>query len=548
MLKRSKTQKMWVSAFILGVILAAIMTFPPFSRLHSPAAFIYMGLVLAWTLTVRGRLLQDGIKNLLTVCSVFMVLIFVFRICRYDFFRELPRVSEYMLYFYGICYSMAAMLSFFAALRVGKRESDPPPRLLPIILCIAAAILCALMLTNPRHRLFYVFEPGSLEVQVHGPVYYAMVIWCAVFAVAAIVLLLVRCRNSVSRRYWFYPAAGFAAGAGLLAWYFVVGGAPKIGGYKLFNIQEAFCLAVILPFEAMFRIGLIPTNSDYGLLFRRSDIRTAILDADGETVMSSLSYSDVPGEGERVQRKSIHGGSVTWTEDISELLRLQDELTEVNEALDSENELIREEKSIREERISLETRSRIYDRIREVTRHQAASMRRQLEACALNPESGEPDPEDFRKRLGFVLVMGAYIKRTGNLMLLGDGRKTLPVGELALSVSESLEYLRLAGVAVGLECREGADMETPRVLLCYRVFEHFTEANYGEIHACMVELLPETGTLMRMALDPAGLKGENAPEMLSAVKNQGLELNVALEDDTWYISVLVARGRRPRHD
>ena len=412
MLRYSKPQKRRVAAFILVLLLAVSTTLPPFVFFHSPGAFLYMGLVLAWGLTVLRRILNPRIRALLLFCCGFMLLSFVLRVCRYDLFREFKPVSEYCQYLYSVCYTMTALLSFLAARCVGPGEGKAPlRRLLP--LWLAELLLCALFLTNPLHHWFYTFDPDSLEIVRHGPVYLVMVFWCAVFAAATIALLLVRCRNSSSRRYWCLPAAGFALGAGLLAWYFVVGGAPRVGNIKLFNLQEAYCLTVILPFEAMFRIGLIPTNSDYQLFFRRSVIKAAILDKGGETVAASPSYRPDPGAGERVRSAPIPGGSVLWVEDIGELLRMREELTALNDELDSENELIREENRLREERIALETRNRLYDSISEVLQPQIAAMQSLME---------EDDPSDFRARLERVMLMGAYMKRMGNLMLLGDGK------------------------------------------------------------------------------------------------------------------------------
>ena len=531
MLRYSKPQKRRLAAFLLALLLAASTTLPPFRGFHSPGTFLYMGLVLAWALTVFRRILNPRLRRLLLCCCAFMLLIFVLRICRYDFFREFPRVSEYLLYFYGVCYTMAALLSFLAALYTGRGRREVK-RSFPAALWALETALCAMMLTNPLHGLFYTFVPGSLDIRVHGPVYILMIGWCAVFAIAAIVLLLIRCRNSFSRSYWFLPVLGFSLGAGLLTWYFLAGGAPQLRGFKLFNLQEAFCLTVILPFEAIFRIGLIPTNSDYELFFRQSVIKAAILDGTGETVMTSPSYAPEPQEGERARHAEIPGGSIVWVEDIGELLRLRRELTALNEELAAENELIREEKDLQEERITYETRNRLYDSISEVLRPQSEAMRRLLEAGA-----GEDD-EGFRRRLEFVLVMGVYMKRMGNLMLLGDGKSTLSVEELSLSISESFEYLRLGGIACSLECRGHRELPTTRSLLCYRVFEHILEANYGALHALRLELLPEEGVLLRLALDCPTLHG--AETALPA--GQGLRLETALEDDTWFVTLFGAAG------
>ena len=220
---------------------------------------------------------------------------------------------------------------------------------------------------------------------------------------------------------------------------------------------------------------------------------------------------------------------MVWSEDVGELLRLRNELTELNEDLDAENELIRQKKDLREEQIAFETRNRLYDSISETLRPQAEATYRLLEAPA--------EGEDFRSRLKSALVMGAYMKRMGNLMLLGDGKRTLPVEELALSIAESFEYLELDGVACDLVCRGSGEVPTPRLLLCYRVFEHLAEANFGQVHACRAELLPGDGVLLRLALDGPALRGAEDEALLSACAAQGLAAETARADDTWLLSL-----------
>ena len=537
MLGFSRVQKKRTAAFVCLLLLAVLGSFPPLWVFHSFSAFVYIAILLAWGLTVRSRILHDRIRRLLLCSCAFMILIFVLRICRYDLFRESLKVGETMLYLYAVCYTVVALQSFLVALCVGRGESGDP-------LCgtwflwLLEGLLCFAMLSNPRHGLFYVFEPGTIEIKVHGPLYFLMILWCAVFAIASIVLLLIRCRNSVSRRYWFLPAGAMAIGVAFLVWYFIAGGAPKIGPYKLFNVQEAFCLTAILPFEAMFLIGLIPTNNDYDLFFRNASIKAAILDRTGNPVIVSPSYRAETAAGEREQSAEIAGGSVVWTEDISEFLRLREELTSVNADLAEENELIEEENRLREERIAFETRNRLYDSISEALKPQTEAMKRLLE----QGEEQDDGCDDLRGNLKFALLMGVYIKRMGNLMLLADGKKTLSIDELALSVSESFEYMKLGGIACSIRCLQHRELPAPQLLFCFRLFEHIAEKNYHDIHAFEVELLPSEDVVMRMALDCPVLLGTEDGQLRSAARELGLELASYRRDDTCFAE-LVSAGK-----
>ncbi|MBR0130957.1 MAG: hypothetical protein IJM08_06610, partial [Firmicutes bacterium] len=199
MLRFSRVQKFRTAAFIAVIALGVFGNFPKLNNFHNFTAFMYMGFILAWALTVYSRILQPGIRRMFMYFSGFMLLIFILRICRYDFFAYIPLLNESCLYLYGVCYTMTALIAFLIALCVGRDEADLPLKH-TLALWIAETLLCAAMFTNPLHHLFYRFKPGTLDIQVHGPVYIIVIIWCAAFAVAAFAVLMMRCSNSRSRR------------------------------------------------------------------------------------------------------------------------------------------------------------------------------------------------------------------------------------------------------------------------------------------------------------------------------------------------------------
>ena len=107
---------------------------------------------------------------------------------------------------------------------------------------------------------------------------------------------------------------------------------------------------------------------------------------------------------------------------------------------------------------------------------------------------------------------------------------------MTLSAAESFEYLELAGVACSLDCRGSGEAPKAQLLAAYRLFQRLLEANWDRIHACRLELMPEEGMLMRLALDSPELRGaEGAPA-------PGLALETRLEDDTWLVTLRAPAG------
>ena len=151
--------------------------------------------------------------------------------------------------------------------------------------------------------------------------------------------------------------------------------------------------------------GLKPSNSEYTALFRLSHIGAEISDNDGTPLYRSLNY--LQGNNIRRHQMAISGGSVVWTEDMSVICRLNENIQNALDDINEENELIRQENAIREERIRYETQNRLYDSIARRVHTQAETIQTLL--C-----SDGKSEETFQDDLRLAAVMGAYVKRVGN--------------------------------------------------------------------------------------------------------------------------------------
>ena len=163
-------------------------------------------------------------------------------------------------------------------------------------------------------------------------------------------------------------------------------------------------------------IGLIPSNEGYASLFEASEISAQIADSGLNVVYRSKGAATLTqaqlasentvmlGENTRLHRKAVHGGFVYWQDDITELNRINDELSEVGERLSEEAELLRMENELEEERARIEARTRVYDRI-------ADEVRPQLEKIADLCAQAEKNPDTYEKNMGHVCLLGAFVKR-----------------------------------------------------------------------------------------------------------------------------------------
>ncbi len=465
-----------VTAFLFFFLLPLFWDVP-ITGFHS---FCYGILLLAWMETLRGRLSNTLIRRRVVPAVFLLFCLPVLRLFRYSIFEEIPDLARALWYIYYIPMITVPLLFFYAALCVDRREEDKPIGKARI-LWLPAGCLMAAILTNDRHGL--ALSLGEKGV-VHGPVYWIYVCWAATLTFAAYGILLVRCRRSASRNLWYIPILCTLPPLFLLGWYVASGGSPVVFGKKFYNFQEVYALLYFCYWESLIEIGLIPSSADYDAIFRLGSWSAALADMGGRVVYYSKDVGEmtpaliraaaerpVPvGRGRWIRSRPISGGSVIWTEDLSEIARLNDELLRVNEALSAENAVLEAENEIKQTKARYEAANRLWDGI-------VDEIRPQLRAIGgLLGDGGVPSDE----ALADCAFLGAYIKRRSNLSLIAEDAPTLSSEELGLAIRESLSYLSLRGMLCDIREIGSAVLGAEAVELAYEIFEDAAEGSLKE--------------------------------------------------------------------
>lgn len=548
----SSIQKKRLASFVVATIVAFTFNMIPYSisTLHGTVSFIYMGIIIGWELSVERRITHSGIRRKLILAAIFMILLFVMRLIRYCFYPDSFWLKEYAWYFYYVSFTAIPLIAYLVATSVGEKETD---ELLTYDKCmiIAEILLCLAVLTNRLHGwLFYYTDYYAYEYS-RGILYYVVIVWETAFTIAAFVTMMRRCSISVVHKYWYVPAIPVMVGALLMVLYYIVDGSPMIFGYKLYNIQEVFCFTYISLFEGCIRIGLIPSNSGYDDMFRLSHVGAIIRNSNGNTIFESQNnmseifalYSNATDRFERerttetndkrLREKAISGGKILWVEDVTVINTLNYDLRVVTEQIEEENDLMEQEKRVAKERSRYETQNRLYDEIAEYVRPQVVEISQtfQLKEC---------DEEEFCRMLRKAVVLGVYIKRKGNFILLSEENEELSTEELALAIRESFEYLTLSDVYTRLEQKGTKEISAGLIMLAYDLFEEVIEETYSDLQTILVTIYGKTQFCMEIAISADHImlqKDWKQKEICSF----GAELSISCEDDTFYIRLSVGR-------
>ncbi len=441
---------------------------------------LYIVLYLGWCVSLRRRVVQAQTRRYLTAIPLLMVFWFVVRSVKHFFVSDADAVRQ-LWYWYYFPMLFLPLLSVYVAMSLGRPENFRL-RKWTALLHIPTALLVLLVVTNDWHQLVFVFREGTVWSDQSGTYHYGIGYflvfgWMIVCAVTAMTTLLVKCRFSY--RWKWLPAVILlcAVAYGILYatgvhWMQVVAG----------DITAAECFLVAAVWKSCVMSGLIPTNTGYDELFRIGGLRAQITDADDRVRYASADAPALPRETLRraqegpvfldrntlLKSSPIPGGHVLWVEDITAITALLEKLEENREAIAERNHLEMEDYTTRQKIGALREKNRLYDLLQEQTAHQIDRLDR-----ILTRYDATEDPAVRRRLLAETAVIGAYVKRRGNLLFIGERSAVTDTAELALCLDESFANLEL----LGAECALDMPMKVPiRGADAVRVYDFFETA------------------------------------------------------------------------
>ena len=541
----SKKSRKFIFSF-LGALAATIILQVFYSGgfpLADVATVAYLAIVVAWVITVKRRVTFSYIKGYLVMGGVAIILMFILRLMKWDFYYYIMTLNRYTWYAYYIPFTVLPLFSFLMALRVGK-EAEDRNKTFDFISIISWLVLVCLIMTNDYHQIIFKIDAYNeiRQAYSYNIGYYFVVLWGVTFTISSIIILLLRCRNSYAKKLVWIPIAICMLGGILLLLYMLNNGnSPTLFGKKLYHIHEVLAIMYIGTWEALLRIGLIPSNSDYDDIFKLANVKAAIADSDHKLKYLSneaveLDEKDIirseQGEGvkidenRRIKAKKLETGSVLWLEDLTTVNELNSSLKETIERAQEENSLLEMENEIKAEKQAIDVRNRIYDNISLRTRSQLEKIERII-------EKSEVLKEDRIFAIKRCAVLGAFIKRQANLSILAEQYKMLKLEELRFAIRESLENVKLLGVDANVSgIKADTEFDGALLIFVYEIFEAILEAAFPGVETISCILLGNDGIRLEMLMDtPAGLPDFSQFDL----KKYGGSIEVLHEEEGVYV-------------
>lgn len=444
-------------------------------------SLIYVALYIGWGISVSKRIIQVQVRHYLIAVSGLMVFWFVIRSMRYFFITDIG-IARQLWYWYYLPMLFIPLFSLFVAISLGKPENARLSKTALVLLYIPTVLCLQLVLTNDLHQLVFSFPEGEVWTDSNNGYtfgYYIVLGWEILCSLAAFVIMIIKCRLSYRKRYLPFLLLACSIVYALIyisgvEWMQLIGG----------DITAAQCLMFTGILECCIQCGLIQTNTGYRAMFEAGSIGAQIVDTDwhiryassnapklpSDMMRSAESEAAKPDNNTLLRSSKIPGGHVLWQEDITDITAVLEKLEENRKTISESNDVEQENYKTKVKINTVREKNRLYDRLQAQTAHQI-----ELLDQLLTQYEAQSDPEIRRSLLAKAAVIGAYIKRRGNLMFIGEKSDVTDTAELTACLDESFANLELMGVECAIDIPDKNSIYTRDAIRVYDFFEAVTE-------------------------------------------------------------------------
>jgi len=466
---------------------------------------VYVVIVSVWRESIHQRVIHKMMVAHADGIVFFMLGWIVMRTLRYTVFYQVEPLERWCWYSYYIPMIMIPMFCFMSARCLGEPEDWKPEKGF-YAMYIPAFLLVIGVMTNDMHQLAFKIRKGSglvAEVYDRGPIYYCIIIWALVLSGAMMISLLRKCRIPGTKRILWFPISAVMIGS-ICA---LVYAANQIEGFIEFSIISYG--VIITAWESCIWLGLMPSNTHYEEMLLGSSVSVQIINQENKVCyaseVSQKLEEDVIEQAKkelvnleeniRLRCKPISGGHVLWTEDVSSVNEILAELEEIGQNLAESNDLLSAEIALKQRKVKIDEKNNLYDRI-------AKSVERQLSYIRNLLEKMTPEDDILDKEFAVIAILGAYIKRQTNMILLKEKLDKIAVEELFYCIRESVECLRGCKIHCSFDSSVSGEVDADTAILLYDVFQRAIEKALDELYSVLINLTEKDGKIcLKMVLE-----------------------------------------------
>lgn len=481
-------KKSLVRLFAAAVLLFVVSAYRQFSMRYWPEDFlrpylvwaVYMFLLFGWQHTITMKITQKTMRSHLTAQNVVSILYLTVRFVQDAFlYLNLPWM-RFTGYFINIAAVFIPLFGLYGAFYLGRSEDYRISKKWYLLL-IPACVLSVTALTNDLHHFFYYIVPEEPQPNLYFHPYigtYLIYLW-GLWMIGQQVCVIYQQNGTTKSDPLYRKLIPFYEPILLFLFSIPYAATAYVVRFELVEYSAGLIFIIVLCWELYILMGLIPVNTQYEEVFRRSTVAMQILSSSGETIAASENAAEITpamlgalkqkqrflaAEDITIHLHQIPGGYMVWQTNLSQINQALRELQKLNAELEEKRDLLVQEIRIQSDETSIHTRNDIYDSLSSEVAGQLALLKEIL--------SKETIAVDDWNR---ICLIGTYIKRFCNLRLTYQEQQMIPVGDLAISLQDMAKCMKNIGIRTSLDFCPLSDLEPELILLIMKTLEAILE-------------------------------------------------------------------------
>ena len=501
---------------------------PPLLPMISTALFclnlaIYLFLLLFWVKSVLHRLLPSRERTYMIAAGLCCVSLILLRSIKYRMINGTDVVS--LEVFWYLSYIPRTLLPALFLMMCIRIERHPKGKLDERAVLIPALAIIIGILTNRLHHFAFspvgdLYMTGATDTYADNWLFYTYYAFSVLCVVIGLVLLTMANRRLHDVKKILLPFLFLLIIPSLFAVNSLLSSHDSV---SMFKSAEIFSFGAIGIFESCIRNRLIPYNENYVGFFEQMRFPAMItdrsfvteyssalcIDATREQLKATLTAPIYPNEDTKLSANEITAGYAFYTEDESELHRMNEKLRDANELIAGENDLIRAENELEARQAQVDSRNLIYNRIAE---RMLPYHRRALGMI----DSIDRDDPAFDQKIARLNLLNAYIKRGTNLLLTDEGKDYISINELKIALDELSLYESYLGMQAKISVTGERISRTDALDLYTAVFGILSSLSE---QTTMINIVID-GSTLRITAD--GASDAELPRSIRAAESDGL--------------------------
>ena len=486
--KMSEHKKSIIWLFSAAALLFAVSAYRQFSMRYWPEDFlrpylvwtVYMLLLLRWQHTITTKITQKAMHSHLTAQNIVSILYLTVRFIQDAFLYVNIPWMRFTGYFINIAAIFIPLFGLYGSFYLGKADDYRISKKWYLLL-IPACLLSVLALTNDLHHFFYYIMPEESQPNLYFHPYigtYIVYIWG--LSIISYQIYVIYRRNGTTKSDSLYrKLIPFYEPILLLLFSIPYAATAYVIQFELVEYSAGLIFILVLCWQIYILTGLIPVNTQYEEVFRRSTVAMQILSPNDERIAVSENAAEItPAMLEALKQNQhfsateditmnlhqIPGGYMVWQTDLSQINQALRELQRLNAELEEEQDLLAQEIRIQSDETSIQARNDIYDSL-------SSEMAGQLVLLTALLSNESLSTDDWNR----ICLIGTYIKRFCNLRLTYQEQQTIPMGDLAISLQDIAKCMKNLGIRTSLDFCPTSNLEPELILLIMKALEALLE-------------------------------------------------------------------------